>query len=254
MALGKRRDRKAAKEKIMTIDKKTIRKLRIIATGIAMLATVLTLGAYKANAADVGSGVMYEKKGQSYEAKQPVTIIGSQVTDVNNKPIGTKWGNGVVVDNNGKYLGTVNEDFQNEKKIREQLRRTPSQDDYSTKMRELDEAIRLKPNQASLYIEKANEMIRTKTPPAERIKLYEQALTQANLNASIDEKATLHRGLASEYERIAIEYEKKGNRKKQKEYLNLALSNYKIEYSINPLKFTGAKISIADLTKRVQGL
>lgn len=150
---------KHTKAWVMKQDQKTLESmiethwLKRAAAGIAA-AVMLTISAGTAKAADNFSyGVMYEKKGQTYEAKQPVTTLGTQVTGSTNKEIGTNIGNGVVIDKDGKYVGTMIDYFQNEKNAREQIRKqsqtaTSPQDDYNAKMREYETLAQRNPQEA----------------------------------------------------------------------------------------------------------
>ncbi len=123
---------------------------------------ILSLGAYKANAADMG--VAYKQTPQGQTKGQAAITVGNGVYDKSGKLIGVRAGN-AVRDAEGNNYAIQDLVPQSHTYIKQQ---SPYQD--------IDEQIRRNPNEAKLYIQKANDMIKNRSSPEKIIEMLETVL------------------------------------------------------------------------------
>jgi hypothetical protein len=225
---------KAAKEKIMTIDEKVITKPSKLATGITILITALTLGAYKANAQEPSYGFVTTQDGQ----RQRVIVTGTQMKLMDGTEVGRLTGNTVTQE------GTANPAFEINKNNTYQktgpLNNNPTsenttshpQDTYNEKIRQLDEQIRQNPNQAAPYIALADFYIKQNNDINKVIEIYEKALPRAKYMSDKDNAQIRYN--------LAIRYYNKNNINKSKEMFGESLrydsSNKDARIMFNALK------------------
>jgi len=169
---------------------------------------VIAFGLYSPAAVNADQSV-------GYINNKPVIVTttpGSAVGYVNGQPfthqgvVGTKQdGQKIMLPNSQQpyYDSTPTQDAQpqntNTKKPK-------------SKIDELNAAIKQNPNNASLYIQKADEQIKNKATPQQIINTLETALKQKKLEGTDREKATIYNGLAGGYN-------EKGDKRKAYQFL-----------------------------------
>lgn len=149
---------------------------KIIAIASIGLAVAMNNNAY----AQGSIGITKDKNTVVYSSGSPIGI--------------TSEGKQAVFQNNGNIGYT-----QDGTMIIRQFPTRPDNYQQSQKPQNIDELIKQNPNQASLYIQKVDELIQARAPPTQIITTLETALKQPKLEGTKDEIGLLNYNLSQVY-------------------------------------------------------